>query len=208
VAAANAGADAIGMIFHPAAGRFVSIELAKQIAAAVPPFVSVVGVFVDADFDAVWRILDQVPLSTVQLHGSETPRLVHDLKPIPVIKAIKVEGDGALQHWRSANKDLNLTNLMGILMETPNTCVPGGSGVPNDWNAILTLQRAGRFTELPPLVVAGGLTPDNVGGVVRLLRPYAVDVSSGVESIKREKSVEKIKAFVQAVREADYDPGQ
>ncbi len=92
--------------------------------------------------------------------------------------------------------------MQGFVLETPGGSAPGGTGVENDWNAIAAQQRAGTFQELPPLIAAGGLRPDNVAGVVRLLHPYAVDVSSGVEESFGEKSAGKISAFLSAVENA------
>jgi len=204
-AAADAGADAIGMVFDPTAQRSVSIGQARQIVSAISAFVSIVGVFVDADAGTIRQVMDEIPMSAVQLHGRESPQLVAELKPVRVIKALRTDEADALSIWLEAMGDLKLTNLIGIVMDTSTLIakVPGGSGVANDWSQLRDLQRAHRFDGLGALIVAGGLNPANVGDVVRLLRPFAVDVSSGVESAKREKSPDKIAAFVRAVREAD-----
>jgi phosphoribosylanthranilate isomerase len=202
--AAAAGADAIGMVFRSGIGRFVETDLAVQIAAAVPAFVSVVGLFVDAGAKDILAIRSRVPLSAIQLHGKESPRVVAELKPIPVIKALHLDSEieSTLQTWRKAIAELQLTNLAGILLETAGEA-PGGSGIANDWNALHRLQTSGALDGLPPLIAAGGLTPRNVGEVVGMIRPYAVDVSSGVEARLREKSPETIAAFIRAVRQAD-----
>ncbi|MGD0389565.1 MAG: phosphoribosylanthranilate isomerase [Tepidisphaeraceae bacterium] len=205
-AAASAGADAIGLNFDPNAGRHVSVEDAGRILAAVGPFVTCVGLFVNASAGQIRRILGAVPLGAVQLHGDESPRLVAELKPIRVIKALHLAaGDSAtLAAWRAAVADLQLTNLIGILLDTPNSGPErGGKGIANDFVGLHAMQIAGDFAGLPPIVAAGGLTPANVAEVVRLLHPFAVDVSSGVESARREKSADKIEAFVRAVRAAD-----
>jgi phosphoribosylanthranilate isomerase len=201
VAAVDAGVDAIGMVFDPAAPRCVSMQQAREIVAAVSPLVSIVGLFVDADAESIRQVMDEIPLSAVQLHGRETPQLVAELRPIRVIKALRTDEADALPVWLGARGDMKLTNLIGIVMDTSG--MPGGSGVANDWKRLHELKRAGGFGGLGALIVAGGLTPANVGDVVALLRPFAVDVSSGVESTKREKSPEKIAAFVRAVRDAD-----
>lgn len=195
------------MILQFGSSRFVETDQAKEIAAAMPPFVPLVGVFVDSEIHAITRIRAQLPLSSIQLHGHESPQLVADLKPTPVIKALDLDGEieSRLNQWRSAIADLQLTNLCGLLIDT--ACyVAGGSGIANDWKALQRLQTSGALKGLPPLIAAGGLTPENVGEVVQLLRPHAVDVSSGVEARLREKSPEKIAAFVQAVRDADQSP--
>jgi phosphoribosylanthranilate isomerase len=207
-AAVSAGADAIGLLFHSGSKRFVSTDVAKQIVAGLPPMLSVVGLFVDADVDAIRRIVSEIHFAALQLHGNETPQVVAQLKPIPVIKAIRVDAKRLgedLRVWKSAVADLGLTNLVGLVMETASTKEPGGTGIVNDWQTLSRHIKAGDFKGLPPLIAAGGLTPGNVADVVRMIRPWAVDVSSGVESEPRQKSSDMIQQFVQAVREADRD---
>lgn len=204
-AAAAAGADAIGMVFYARAPRNISIERAKEILAILPPFVSPVGLFVDADARAILTLVEQLHLRHVQLHGHEPPTRVAELGGLDVIKAIRTDkemGD-ALATWRRAIEELNLTNLRGIVLETAGTTEAGGTGVANDWDAVQRQRASGAFDGMPQLIAAGGLTPQTVGDVVRTLRPWAVDVSSGVESSKGVKSAEKIRQFVRAVRDAD-----
>jgi phosphoribosylanthranilate isomerase len=206
VLAARAGADAIGMVFHDAARRRIDTDRARAIIAALPPFVTPVGLFVDAAADVILRTARELGLRHVQLHGDERPADVRALEPLSVIKAVRVERGSfvtMLDDWRSAIRSLGLSNLAGFVLETANTGQPGGTGIANDWQTVREAQLAGAFTGLPPLVAAGGLTPASVGAVVRTIRPYAVDVSSGVEASLGCKSDEKIRAFVQAVREAD-----
>jgi phosphoribosylanthranilate isomerase len=204
IAAAEAGADAIGLILHGPSKRILTAKQANQILAVVPPYVTTVGLFVNANPKKLASILRQTPVQLIQLQGHETPEFVAALKPVPVVKAIHVDHSiiKTLKMWKKAIAKLKLTNLKGILLETASG-IPGGSGIPNDWNAIRRLQRSGALKGLPPLIAAGGLTPKTVGKVVRLLRPYAVDVASGVESDKRKKSPEKIQKFIRAVRIAD-----
>lgn len=200
--AAAAGADAIGMIFHPPAKRNIAIERAMQIVATLPPFVTPVGVFADATPAQVIDVAGAVTLRTVQLNGNETPDDVAAMARLRVIKAIRVSREGLkneLAPWRAAG----LKNLIGLLMEPGGTGVAGGSGVANDWTTIATEIAAGTFDLLPPIIAAGGLTPETVADVVKALHPWAVDVSSGVEATVGEKSPEKVTAFVQAVRDAD-----
>jgi len=191
--AVMAGADAIGMVFQTGARRRVTIKQAREILAVLPSAVSSIGLFVDADVAKIRKIASALSLSAVQLHGSESPATVAKLKPIPVIKRLDTKDLG---RWRRRR----LPNLIGILLDSP---AGGGSGVTNDFAAIRKLQKSGAFDGLPPLIVAGGLTAKNVAGVVKLLQPFAVDVSSGVESVVRQKSPAKIKAFLRAVRHAD-----
>ncbi|HEX4055418.1 MAG TPA: phosphoribosylanthranilate isomerase [Tepidisphaeraceae bacterium] len=205
-AAARAGADAIGIVFDPNSKRCVSVDEAIKIVAAAPPFVTPVGLFVNTTPDEIRRILRLVPLAAVQLQGDERPELVAELKPIRIIKALHLAaGDTAmLDRWRTAIDKLDLTNLIGILLETvTNGPARGGTGILNNFPGLHAMQTAGNFAGLPPMIAAGGLTPANVGDVIRSMRPFAVDVSSGVESVLREKSAKKMEAFVRAVRAAD-----
>jgi phosphoribosylanthranilate isomerase len=204
--AARAGADAIGMVFHPPAPRNVPPERAREILAALPPFVTAVGLFVDAAPDVVLATARALNLRHIQLNGHESPDHVRALQPLTVIKALRVERERfekALGDWRQAIRSLGLTNLAGFVLETANTGQAGGSGVANDWATVREAQAAGAFDGLPSIVAAGGLTPESVGAVVREIRPFAVDVSSGVEEVRGRKSAARVEAFVRAVREAD-----
>jgi phosphoribosylanthranilate isomerase len=207
VAAARAGADAIGLILDPAAPRYVSIHQAAEILAALPAFVTPVGVFVDADFPVLLGTVEMLGLRHVQLNGNETPEYVSAMPKLAVTKSVAVDDmlADALGTWRMMNDSLHLRNLKGFVLETSGTGQAGGTGVPNDWSAVVEHQARGTFTKLPPIIAAGGLTPESVGRVVRDVRPYAVDVSSGVEASRGIKSAEKIEAFVGAVRRADEE---
>ncbi len=205
-AAVAAGADAVGMIFHPASPRNITIERAKEIVRAVGPFVTPVGVFVDALASKVMEVATELGLHTVQLHGQEPVERIAQLRKqkLKIIKAVKVDAnlEKELEKWRSA-MSLVGDMLAGIVLETGATAVPGGSGVANDWTRIKQLQDKGAFTGLPPMIAAGGLDARSVKDVVRNLRPWAVDVSSGVESELGNKSAQMIVEFVEAVKRAD-----
>jgi phosphoribosylanthranilate isomerase len=200
MAACDAGADAIGMILHaPGAKRLIGIDVARRIVDAVLPYVTPVGVFVDAGTERVIEIAREVGLSTVQFHGQESADDVRAIGPLRVVKAIKADRATVrsdLDGWRDARARGRVPNLVGILLESPVVGASGGTGVANDFDLIASLQSEGEFDGLPPLLISGGLTPDNVAGVVQLLRPYAVDVSSGIEASPGRKSVEKMRAFV------------
>lgn len=204
--AVAAGADAIGMIFHPPTRRCIPTDTARQIVQAIGPFVTPVGVFVDAPTTSIISTAEAACIRTIQLHGEETPGDVLELGKMGYrcIKAVKVnEGFAAqLDLWRLAMPDLQ-GMLIGLLLESPAS--QGGSGVANDFQAIARCREQGSFTGLPPLVIAGGLDPRNVGDVVRLLRPHAVDVSSGVEETVGEKSQRKLHDFAAAVQAADLE---
>jgi phosphoribosylanthranilate isomerase len=208
LASARAGADAIGLVFHPSAPRFVPLDRVKEILAALPPFVTPVGVFVNTDSREILDLAYQLRLRMVQLNGNEPADMIAELRGLSVIKAVRVSPAtfaDELSKWREQIELLDLHNLRGIVLETAGTRQPGGSGVANDWSAIRQRQDEGDFDGLPPMIAAGGLTPATVASVVRDLDPWAVDVSSGVESRIGMKSREKIEDFVAAVRSVEQD---
>jgi phosphoribosylanthranilate isomerase len=188
--AAAAGADAIGMILHAKSPRLIEAEYAMAVAAAVPPLVTKVGVFVNAKAPFVANCARSLKLDLVQLHGDESIDFVRALPTLRVVKVVRVS---EYANWAN----FTLPNLAALLLDS----AVGGSGVENDWNAIETLLRD--HPPKVPLFLAGGLKPENVGEVVRRFAPYAVDVSSGVEERVCEKSPAKINAFMRAVRDAD-----
>ena len=197
MSAAQHGADAIGLICYEKAPRFISRDRARAIAQSLPPFVTPVAVFVDADAPTILESAQAIGVRTVQLNGSESPDLVRQLHPLTVIKAVRAAPetiDDDVARWTLSPS----SNFLGIVFEPAHTDAPGGSGVVNDWQAVRCA-----MDKLPPqihAVAAGGLTPDNVADVVHQLHPWAVDVSSGVESSRGIKSPEKIEAFIRAVR--------
>jgi phosphoribosylanthranilate isomerase len=200
IAAARAGVDAIGVVFYPQAKRCIAVELAREILHALPAFVTPVALFVDQDVEEMKGLASSLGIRHIQLHGHESPATVAALRDFTVLKALRAARDtlaAELTFWREATESLDLANLQGFVLETPDAA-PGGTGVENDWEAIAKLQRTGAFERLPTLIAAGGLTPHNVASVVQRLRPYAVDVSSGVESSFGQKSPQKINAFIDA----------
>jgi len=197
------GADAIGMIRVRGKERYVSIAEAKAIIGALPAFVTPVLLYVDPTPDEVIADVVQIGRTvTIQLNGEEPAKTIAGLRGVNVIKAVRVDehiGEQLVQL-----REAELPNLAGIVLETPGQI--GGSGVANDWDTVAQLIKDDSFDRLPPLIAAGGLTPASVGEVIRAIRPFAVDVSSGVDvskDVKREKSEAKIAAFVAAVRNAD-----
>jgi phosphoribosylanthranilate isomerase len=186
-AAVRAGADAIGLVFEPASPRYVEIERAQAIAASLPPFVTVVGLFVNATPDRIREVLSRVRIDLIQFHGAETPAQCR-LHSRPYIKAVSMREAVDLHAVQSAYGDAT-----GLLLDTYSPDVAGGSGATFDWT------RVPRDLE-KPVILAGGLSPANVAEAVRTARPYAVDVSSGVESAKGIKDAGKIAAFIETVR--------
>ena len=181
-AAASAGADAIGLVFADSPRR-VAPDQARAIVAALPPFIKVVGLFVDAPASTIREILGQVPLDLLQFHGAESPA---DCRACgrPYIKAIRMAAGldvvGEARRYEDA---------VGLLLDTFEPGAAGGTGRTFDWARVPT--DLGK-----PLILAGGLTPENVAAAVRAVRPYAVDVSSGVEQSKGIKDAAKIAAFI------------
>lgn len=203
IVASVAGADAIGMIFHPPAKRNISIDQARKIVSIIGPFVTPVGVFVDAGTERIAEVADAIGLRLVQLHGHESPETVSEVGQLGlrVLKAVRVDMmlSEQLKLWREAMPDIG-DCFAGLVLETGHTM--GGGGVANDWDAIARHQAAGDFAGLPAIIAAGGLTPDTVAQVVRRLRPWAVDVSSGVEASLGIKSREKIEHFIAQAQQA------
>jgi phosphoribosylanthranilate isomerase len=193
--AVEAGADALGFVFFSMSPRRTTAERAAAIARELPPGVRRVGVFVNEPREEMARVADAVGLDLLQLHGDEPPEALLGL-PRPAIKAVRVgKGFAAEEALRYAGK------CAGILVDTRlagQTLLPGGTGVPFDWSLV-----RGLAERVPFLMLAGGLGPSNVAEAIRVVRPHAVDVSSGVESLPGRKDPEKVRAFVKAAREAD-----
>ncbi|MRS11697.1 MAG: phosphoribosylanthranilate isomerase [Actinobacteria bacterium] len=193
LAASAAGADALGVVLAPSKRR-VTLEQAAEVFAPVPAHVARVGVFVDASVDEMREAVVRLDLTAVQLHGSETPETCEAMG-VPVVKALRV-GPGF--DPAEAQRYCNVVSL--FLLDTLVPGEQGGTGVAFDWNSVI-----GHLPECAPFVVAGGLHAGNVGEVVRLLRPFAVDVSSGVETSPGIKDHQRIEEFIAAVRAADHE---
>lgn len=189
VLAAKAGASAVGLVFWPGSPRFVDRAMARRIVDVLPPFVVRVGVFVDQSLDMMSRTADDVGLDIIQLHGSEPPEMVACL-PRRAIKAIRVGGD-------SVEQELRRYEGASILLDTKDEARPGGTGRTFDWQTAQQVR-----ARVPFLVLAGGLTAENVAAAIRTVGPDAVDVSSGVEKAPGRKDPQRLKAFLEAVREA------
>lgn len=189
LAAAAAGADAIGLVFYAKSPRAVSVEQAQQIIAALPPFVTTVGLFVDMPRPELQQILAQVPLDLLQFHGDESVEQCEGYGR-PYIKALRVKAGDDI-----AAQMAQYPSASGVLLDTFVEGVPGGTGLAFDWSLVPA--------ELPkPVILAGGLTPDNVATAIDRVRPYAVDISGGVESAKGIKDADKVRAFIRAARGA------
>ena len=188
--AASQGADAIGLVFYPPSPRKVSIEQAQAVINALPPFVTTVGLFVDADEAEVRNILEWVPLDLLQFHGNEEEAYCRSFGR-PYFKAIRMaEGVDLIAEAERYN------TASALLLDSYQKGVPGGTGHAFDWARIPEgLDK--------PIILAGGLGPENIEEAIRTVRPYAVDVSSGVEAAKGIKDADKIAAFMRGVERAD-----
>lgn len=186
---AEAGADAIGLVFWPKSPRFVTPGRAREIVRALPPWTAATGVFVDEEPFAIAAVARMAGLSACQLHGAEPPSVARALSAWKVLKAFRVRGPGDLRGVRGYPAD-------AYLFDARSERAPGGTGETLPWR-ILKGKDFGR-----PFVLAGGLDPDNVADAIRVARPWGVDVSSGVESRPGRKDMGKVRAFLAAVREA------
>jgi phosphoribosylanthranilate isomerase len=184
------GADAIGLVFYPASPRFVTLAQAAEITRELPPFVTIVGLFVDADAQTIAQAIAAVPLNLLQFHGKERAAECggHGLRWIKAVRMREgIDLDRAAAQYRQG---------AGLLLDAYRPGVPGGTGESFDWDRV-PRRMANR------IVLAGGLTPDNVIEAVARVRPYAVDVSGGVESEPGRKDAAKIAAFIRGVRLAE-----
>ena len=189
LAAIEAGADALGFVFFANSPRAMTAERAAAIIAALPPFVTTVGLFVDMPRTELETLLQQVPLDLLQFHGDETAADCAGYGR-PYIKALRVRtGDDV------AAMIARYPEASGILLDTFVAGIPGGTGEAFDW-ALVPSQAS------KPIILAGGLTPENVRAAIEQVQPYAVDVSGGVEQSKGIKSASKVQAFIRAVKGA------
>ncbi len=192
LSAADAGADAIGFIFWNKSPRYVEPQDAAAIIAELPPFLKTVGVFVDEDPEVIASVVEATGIDCVQLHGNESPEDTEKVKRMvtaPVIKAVRMRGEDDLSR-------LSAYRVSAILLDAFREGVPGGTGKVFDWNLAVRAKSAGR------IILSGGLTPENVAGAIRKVTPYAVDVSTGVESAPGKKDANKIKDFMEEVGKA------
>lgn len=186
LAAVACGADAIGLVFYAQSSRAVTADRAAEIVACLPPFVDAVGLFVDADAAEVRSVMNTVRLDLLQFHGDEPPAYC-DSFSVPYIKAARVRPGLNLVEYAA-----RYSGAKGLLLDAYVEGVAGGTGERFDWSLIPS--------DLPkPIILAGGLTADNVANAIRQVRPYAVDVSGGVEREKGIKDAGKIAAFMRGV---------
>ena len=189
LAAAEAGADAIGLMFYEDSPRHVTLEQAKAISAALPQHVMRVGVFVNAEEAFVHQALTECMLNILQFHGDETPEECSRY-PVMTLKAFRVQGEETLAQ-------LEAYPSAGYLLDAYVKDALGGTGATFNWDLAVRAQEFGK-----PIFLAGGLTPENVAEAVRKVQPFGVDVSSGVESELGRKDAEQMRTFVAAAKGA------
>lgn len=206
-AALVAGADALGFLFYPGSPRYITPAAAAAIATDLPPFLTLVGLFVNASHADIMQTLALGFLNSVQLHGDESPAYCQHLRDQTgggvrnpaILKAIRVataQDLHGLDHWP----------VQAILLDAKVESQYGGTGQSFDWSLLHSWPHLFPTKTTPlPMILAGGLTPDTVGTAVRQVRPYAVDVSSGVEISPGIKCADKINKFIQQVRQADQN---
>jgi phosphoribosylanthranilate isomerase len=192
--AAELGAHAIGLNFHPESPRCLSPAAAAELVRRIPPFVATVGIFVNWVAEPVIALCQALGLSSAQLHGDELPQVVERVaRLLPVIKALRIgQGSNApeFSRFRAAS---------AFLLDTPVAGHYGGTGTTGNWHAARTAAQTQR------IILAGGLTPENVGEAIRIVRPYAVDVASGVEARPGKKDPAKLRTFFEEVARANRE---
>lgn len=218
LAAARLGVDAIGLVFYPPSPRAVTLDRARAIGAALPPFVTLVALFVNPDSRLVEEVIGALPIGLLQFHGDETPADCERFQR-PYVKAVRMREGVALADWMA-----RFAGASGLLLDAYREGTWGGTGERFDWTRVPRAgnvspghrQSAGSTGEYgrnaaarapertPPLILAGGLDPDNVREAVRIARPFAVDVSGGVESDKGIKDAGKMARFIAQVNRAGY----
>jgi phosphoribosylanthranilate isomerase len=204
--AVEAGADAVGFVFYEKSPRRISVEAARKIVERLPPKVEKVGVFVNEVEDTLCDLADRAGLTAIQMHGDNEDPHVADLvvakrpklKVLAAISMSQENPDGWAMMW--------LPDVVhAFLVDSGDSSKPGGTGKTFDWST--TRPRLENIRKLGRVVAAGGLTPENVGEAIGTLRPWGVDVASGVEARPGKKDPEKVRAFVRAVREFDRKTG-
>jgi phosphoribosylanthranilate isomerase len=191
-AAADAGADAIGLVFYPHSPRFLSVERALEIRDALPPFVQTVALFVNPDAAQVAQVIGRVKPAMLQFHGEETPRFCEEFG-LPYVKAYRVRS-GIAQSVDLLEYLRPFSRAAAWLLDS-HVAEYGGVGERFDWSVVPKVHEK-------PLILSGGLAPGNVAEAIRRVRPWGVDVSSGVESAKGIKDAAKIAAFIAEVKNA------
>jgi phosphoribosylanthranilate isomerase len=189
-AAAGAGADAIGLMFYEPSPRYVTRARAREVCAALPPLVSIVGVFVNPEPRDIEAVVGDLPVDLLQFHGEEPPELCAGVGK-PYVKAVRVRTGEDIVEAAARYPDAR-----ALLLDAHHEALWGGTGAKFDWDVVPD-------DVARPIVLAGGLTPDNVAEAIRRVRPFAVDVSGGVESAPGEKDARSMERFMKEVASAE-----
>lgn len=194
IAAVNAGADSLGLVFYPSSPRCVEIEQAQFIVSKLPAFVTITALFVNPEADLVHQVISKIKIDLLQFHGEESPCFCQQFDR-PYIKAVRMQEDTNLvalsQYYISSR---------GLLLDTYKKGVPGGTGESFNWGWLTKFE--GKF--LKPVILAGGLTAGNVADAVKIVKPWAVDVSSGVEDTPGKKNQQSVLEFI---KNSSYNNG-
>ena len=199
---AQMGADAIGMVFAESP-RWVSPDQARSVVDCLPPWVATVGVFVNASAATINRVVQRTRIGYVQLHGDEPPDIVAQIDR-PCIRAFRIRDEswvGEVRSWVDACEARS--NLAAVLLDAYNPNVRGGTGERFNWDLVADARAAGAMAGIDPIIIAGALDPSCVGPAIDIVKPWAVDVSSGVESSPGIKDLRKVEDFLRAAREGD-----
>lgn len=190
-AVVDLGADALGMVFYEPSPRNLELAQASKIAAVGHPFVTMVGLFVNAERSSIEQVLDRIPLQLLQFHGDESPAFC-DSFGLPYVKALRVSGQQNL-----ADQIQSYSSAQAVLLDTYKKGMPGGTGATFNWDMVPEVDQH--------IILAGGLTAENVGQAISQVKPYAVDTSGGVESAPGVKDTGRIRAFITQVFQADLN---
>ncbi len=193
MAAVEAGADALGFMFFEGSKRYLTPPAAAAIIRALPPFVAKVGVFVNATAETVRATVAECGLDTLQFHGEETPEFCAQFAPLKVVKAFRIQEAASLDPVPGFAVD-------GWLLDSHVAGQRGGTGERFNWDLAVQAKELGR-----PIILAGGLTPENVADAIQQVWPFGLDVSSGVESAPGQKDVGLMRRFLSIVRQAEHD---
>lgn len=190
----EAGADALGFVFYKNSPRFIEVKKAREIVNNLPPFVTTVGVFVNETAEKINKIIYETGLDVIQFHGDESPEFCNELRSSlnkRVVKAFKVKKQWSEKEFIKLIQDYR---VFAYLLDTYQEGVPGGTGETFDWSLVIQFKRYGR------IILAGGLNPDNIQEAIRVVRPWGVDVSSGVEERPGRKDLNKVREFIEKAK--------
>ena len=189
LAASRLGVDAVGLVFHPRSPRYIGIEPARALVAALPAFVTVTALFLDPSAEQVRQVVDNVRVELLQFHGGEPAEFCRSFNRA-YIKAVPMGSHADVLEYTRRH-----AGAAALLLDSHAAGQSGGTGMSFDWSSLPRLDG-------PPVILAGGLNPSNVASAIRIVRPYGVDVSSGVESAPGIKDEAKMAAFVREVNDA------